>query len=92
MNQIHETHHRDCECGMCDHQKPAKEKPLSPSDATACSRGHQDQNACQRAHNYLTYGLGVIAHRLEQGEDPKSVAAEALRLRDRSEEIRSENH
>lgn len=37
MNKIHEIHHRDCYCGMCDHQKPAKEKQLGPSDATAGS-------------------------------------------------------
>lgn len=74
-------------CPRCARERTAE----SGSDAEACSRGHSSQNACQRAHNYLTYGLGVIAHRLEQGEDPKTVASEALRLRDRSEEIRSEN-
>lgn len=57
-----------------------------------CLRGHQNQNACQRAHNYITYGLGIIAHRLEQGDDPKEVALEVLRLRDQAEEIRSNNN
>lgn len=32
MNQIHETHHADCYCGMCDHQKTAKESPSSGSE------------------------------------------------------------
>ena len=46
MNEIHETHHANCYCGMCDHQKTAKEPPSSDSERrlVRSSLGRADAN------------------------------------------------
>ncbi len=62
------------------------------SRPASCSPAeHTTQNACQRAHNHLTYGLGVAAHMLANGADPNLIAEGLLALCDRAEEIREGN-
>ena len=46
MNEIHETHHADCYCGMCDHQKTAKEPTSSGSERIG------SENTALKQRNY----------------------------------------
>lgn len=73
-------------CSSCGQQL----RSLCPSDATACSGSRPDLSPLQRSHNYLTYQMGVIAHKLDHRDSPEAVSAFALEARDYAEAIVSD--
>lgn len=76
-------HCQTCETRVMCHME-RRCMALSP---VAGSGSAPDLTPLQRSHNYLTYQMGVIAHRLEHGDSPESVGAFALKARDYAEAI-----
>ena len=88
-------HAPDCFCYKCEAEQfsvalAAKDEADERLARTACSPpccASSELSPLQRSHNYLTYQMGVIAHRLDHGDSPESVSVFALEARDYAESI-----